>query len=328
MPPLRPDQAAALPEALLLDTVASCEAGARELRVLVADDRDRAPLAALLPGIACDLQRGRGLADALRLAIADHVAAGPVAIVVVRRARPAAGALHRACDALAAGADVVLGPALDGGYWLIAMRAAHDAPFDEIPWSTPAVLGDHASALRRRRGCEVALLEPWRDVDTYADLTALAAEVDATLAPRTARVLRELAAQAARSARSRARRWCRASCSRSRRGAPWSSTSSAGRTAPRRPTPTSPCRARSSSCPSPRDGELVLVRQYRHPVRDWTLEVPAGSRPGGRVGARGGGARAPGGGRRHAPRLAPPLDVLLLERPSSACAPTRSWPPA
>jgi ADP-ribose pyrophosphatase len=24
-------------------------------------------------------------------------------------------------------------------------------------------------------------------------------------------------------------------------------------------------------------GELVLVRQYRHPVRDWTLEVPAGS---------------------------------------------------
>jgi ADP-ribose pyrophosphatase len=25
------------------------------------------------------------------------------------------------------------------------------------------------------------------------------------------------------------------------------------------------------------DGELVLVRQYRHPVRDWTLEVPAGS---------------------------------------------------
>jgi ADP-ribose pyrophosphatase len=26
-----------------------------------------------------------------------------------------------------------------------------------------------------------------------------------------------------------------------------------------------------------RDAELLLVRQYRHPVRDWTLEVPAGS---------------------------------------------------
>jgi ADP-ribose pyrophosphatase len=24
-------------------------------------------------------------------------------------------------------------------------------------------------------------------------------------------------------------------------------------------------------------GEVVLVRQYRHPVRDWTVEVPAGS---------------------------------------------------
>ena len=88
VPPLRPDQAAALQEALLLDTVASCEAGARELRVLVADDRDRPPLEALLPGIACDLQRGRGLAA--RCAWPSRTTSGrPGRDRVVRHARTA-----------------------------------------------------------------------------------------------------------------------------------------------------------------------------------------------------------------------------------------------
>jgi rSAM/selenodomain-associated transferase 1 len=276
VPPLRPDQAAALQEALLLDTLASCEAGARELRVLAADDRDRSTLAALLPGIACDLQRGRGLADALRLAIADHVAAGPVAIVSSDVPGLPPGALHRASDALAAGADVVLGPALDGGYWLIAMRAAHDAPFEEIPWSTPAVL---ATTLRRCQaaGLEVALLDRWRDVDTYADLTALAGEVDATVAPRAARVLGELRASGAIgtepspslvSSELLAQSPWRAVVVDELRRADGAASTYTYLAVPRA----------VFVVPVTADGDLVLVRQYRHPVRDWTLEVPAGSR--------------------------------------------------
>ena len=57
------------------------------------------------------------------------------------------------------------------------------------------------------------------------------------------------------------------------------------------------------------------MRQYRHPVRDWTLEVPAGSGRGRRKRARGRPARALRRGRRTILILAASLDVLLLERP-------------
>ena len=59
-----------------------------------------------------------------------------------------AGSLASALEALDGGADVVLGPAMDGGYWLVAMRESHAAPFRDIPWSTPAVW---AVTLRRCR---------------------------------------------------------------------------------------------------------------------------------------------------------------------------------
>jgi rSAM/selenodomain-associated transferase 2/rSAM/selenodomain-associated transferase 1 len=67
--------------------------------------------------------------------------------------------------------DVVLGPATDGGYYLIAIRETNPGLFDEIPWSTADVLTatlERASAL----GLSVSLLEPKTDVDTLADVPA------------------------------------------------------------------------------------------------------------------------------------------------------------
>lgn len=67
--------------------------------------------------------------------------------------------------------DVVLGPAKDGGYWLIGARARAPALFADVPWSTPDVL-----ALTRRRareaGWSLAELKTLSDVDTPADLEA------------------------------------------------------------------------------------------------------------------------------------------------------------
>ena len=65
--------------------------------------------------------------------------------------------------------DVVLGPAADGGYWLIGMRQLHPDLFADIPWSTDRVL------TRTRERCEqhartVALLETLSDIDVRADL--------------------------------------------------------------------------------------------------------------------------------------------------------------
>jgi glycosyltransferase A (GT-A) superfamily protein (DUF2064 family) len=72
---------------------------------------------------------------------------------------------------------VVIGPALDGGYYLVAMTKDHFFPdmFDDIPWSTANVLDitlEKLAAARRR----VCLLKAMRDIDTLADLTAVSAE--------------------------------------------------------------------------------------------------------------------------------------------------------
>lgn len=66
-------------------------------------------------------------------------------------------------------ADVVFGPTLDGGYYLIGMKAYHKALFADIPWSTEETL---IASLQAAKSCDlkVHLLPELRDVDTVADL--------------------------------------------------------------------------------------------------------------------------------------------------------------
>ena len=64
--------------------------------------------------------------------------------------------------------DAVLGPANDGGYWLIALKApAHDV-FTNIDWSTSRVL-EQTIAILARTGRSYHLLRPLRDVDIVED---------------------------------------------------------------------------------------------------------------------------------------------------------------
>ncbi len=65
-------------------------------------------------------------------------------------------------------ADVVFGPALDGGYYLIAMREAHAVLFERIPWSTPHTLGRTITAAKAA-GLRVGLLDERADIDTAED---------------------------------------------------------------------------------------------------------------------------------------------------------------
>ena len=76
------------------------------------------------------------------------------------------------------GADVVIGPALDGGYYLIGFaRAALSADlFAEIPWSTSAVL-EATKDRCREAGLRVSSLQSAADVDTAEDLDRLAGKV-------------------------------------------------------------------------------------------------------------------------------------------------------
>jgi uncharacterized protein len=76
--------------------------------------------------------------------------------------------------------DVVLGPALDGGYYLIGLTTAAPELFYDIPWSTDRVLPltkEKATAL----SLTIGDLPQWRDVDTLDDLNTLieASQLDA-----------------------------------------------------------------------------------------------------------------------------------------------------
>ena len=100
--------------------------------------------------------------------------------------------LEQAFRALETGSDVVLGPATDGGYYLIAVRAPvlTTSLFQGISWSTETVLAEQLDRCRRL-GLRVELLPEASDVDTPEDLAALAIRLagGGEDSPRTRRLL-------------------------------------------------------------------------------------------------------------------------------------------
>ena len=70
--------------------------------------------------------------------------------------------------------DVVLGPAADGGYYLLGIARRLPPIFADIPWGTSQVLARTLACLEHRRH---ALLLPWFDVDTLADFRQLQADI-------------------------------------------------------------------------------------------------------------------------------------------------------
>jgi rSAM/selenodomain-associated transferase 1 len=61
--------------------------------------------------------------------------------------------------------DIVLGPATDGGYYLVGCGRRVPPIFDQIPWGTSHVLAETVARLAGSKW-QLALLPPWYDVDT------------------------------------------------------------------------------------------------------------------------------------------------------------------
>jgi glycosyltransferase A (GT-A) superfamily protein (DUF2064 family) len=103
--------------------------------------------------------------------------------------------VEQAFSRLEGGADVVLGPAQDGGYFLIACRAHCVDPhlFRDIAWSGPRVLEQTLSRCRDR-GLSTETLAMGRDVDDAGDLSWLRDELEAGRLPPSPRVRRLFAA--------------------------------------------------------------------------------------------------------------------------------------
>ena len=69
----------------------------------------------------------------------------------------------------------MLGPAEDGGYYLLGLRRPEEGLFRGIEWSTSTVLSTTLAAAERL-GLRVCLLPSLRDVDTRGDLDTLVSE--------------------------------------------------------------------------------------------------------------------------------------------------------
>lgn len=68
--------------------------------------------------------------------------------------------------------QLVFGPALDGGYYLIGMRCPVDVVFDDVDWGGEKVL-ERSIAICKKNNLSYCLLGPLRDLDRPADLLNL-----------------------------------------------------------------------------------------------------------------------------------------------------------
>lgn len=98
---------------------------------------------------------------------------GPVVIVGTDIARICAQDIACAFRALGA-ADVVFGPADDGGYWLVGLRRSPRVPsiFADVRWSSGHALAD---TMRNCAGLTVALANERSDIDTGGEYRAFLA---------------------------------------------------------------------------------------------------------------------------------------------------------
>jgi len=113
-------------------------------------------------------QQGSDLGQRMANALARSHAEGYYGIVVGSDCPPVDAAYVRQAAEALGEADVVLGPALDGGYGLIGTRQPLPQIYLNIPWGTDTVL---QATLERIEQAElsVRLLEPIWDVDTVSD---------------------------------------------------------------------------------------------------------------------------------------------------------------
>ena len=193
-PPLNHAQAASLSEGFLRDMFGNvAKAGGRTAitgYAAFAPAGSEAAMAALLPpGMYPILADGtppmpdnvQGFGRSLLHAIQGLFAQGHPAACLLNSDSPTlpTACLIRAAQTLMEREDrVVLGPAEDGGYYLIGMREPHAALFADIAWSTETV----ARSTRHRAaelGLELVELPVWYDVDDASSLLRLMLELGA-----------------------------------------------------------------------------------------------------------------------------------------------------
>ena len=172
-----PDAAADLAAAALLDTLDVATTCGANVVVAITGDLGSAARSDEISDALADMtvidQRGVGLAERLAHAHADAAGHGPVVQIGMDTPQVTADDLI-AADALVRSDGSVLGPAADGGWWLLGLDDATRAEFlADIPMSAPDTGARTSAAL----GAGQVRVRELRDMDTWADVVEIAAEV-------------------------------------------------------------------------------------------------------------------------------------------------------
>ena len=198
-PPLTPEEAARLAHCFLLDKLEQIRRIPGVARFVAFSPPDAEAFFRAQAGEAFSLlpQRGADLGERLADVSDRLLGAGFSATMIIGTDSPTLPdtVLHEAHEVFGSDhADLVLGPAKDGGYYLIGLRRPSRFLFHEIAWSTDTVLSQTV-ARARKAGLRTHLLPAWYDVDVEPDLRRLARDLadDRTPAPRTRAYLLGLA---------------------------------------------------------------------------------------------------------------------------------------
>jgi rSAM/selenodomain-associated transferase 1 len=184
-PPCTPQQAAALADAALRDTLETVAKVSVGRRVLVFEG-DPEPWQ--LEGFDVIAQRGDDFGQRLQAAFDD--VDGPALLIGMDTPQVTAAQLADALGALAdERVDSILGPTPDGGYWCVGFRTSVAGAFDGVPMSAP----DTYERQRQRfaeLGVRIGDQPLLRDVDTMDDAEAVAAVAPGTRFARALEAIR------------------------------------------------------------------------------------------------------------------------------------------
>jgi hypothetical protein len=175
-PELSPHQAAELCELFIQDMVqemSELPQSVVSFALAFAPREAEAHFTAMLPAnVAMFPQPGGGLGERMAGIFENMFEQGYGQVLIVGSDLPdlPRRVIESAMQALdQPGADLALGPTSDGGYYLIGLKRPVPQLFQDLPWSTSAVL-ERTLQKAKALGLSVALVEGWEDVDTYEDL--------------------------------------------------------------------------------------------------------------------------------------------------------------
>jgi rSAM/selenodomain-associated transferase 1 len=182
-PPLRPEECAEISACFIQDLAKTIDTLTTDGDVtgyaVYTPVGSEHALRQLLPaGFRLQLQCEGDFGERLLCATDDLLTAGHDGAILINSDSPTlpASILRAAVNALREDDNVVLSPAIDGGYTLIGLSKLHRRLFEDIPWSTSAVY-DLTLERARSIGLPVVSVPGWYDVDDHASLTMLEREI-------------------------------------------------------------------------------------------------------------------------------------------------------